>query len=71
MIFSSTNARVGESRASQLGTYRMSLESSRPISTTQTAIKASRQSLEALGSKQLKLRTSSPEAWLPNMFMES
>lgn len=50
----------------------MSFESPRPISTTQTAIKATQYSLQALGSKQPKLRSSSPDgAWLPKMFMES
>lgn len=50
----------------------MSLESSRPISTTHTAIKATQQSLEALSSKQPRLWSSNPGgAWLLTMFMES
>lgn len=50
----------------------MSFERSRPISTAQTAIKASQWSLEALGSKQPKFRTSNPGgSWLPTMFVES
>ena len=43
--FFHTKLRVGQSGAPQPGTYRMSFETSRPISTTQTAIKATQRSL--------------------------